>query len=220
MSKKSVLIVGATGLVGNECLLQLSESDYYDRVTVLTRKPLPENLKLPTVENHVIDFDNPESYKDLVSANHVICTLGTTIKKAGSKENFYRVDYTYPHEVALAALEKGAEHFLIITAIGSDAKSKFFYNRVKGEIENSLMKMEYRSVSIFRPSLLLGKRDEFRLGEWILNLTMGPLSFLIPPKYRPVKGRHLAEVIVHTAMENRPGIRILESADIIRFREQ
>ena len=95
MSKKSVLIVGATGLVGNECLLQLSENDQYDKVIVLTRKPLPENLELPKVENHVIDFDNPESYKDLVSANHVICTLGTTIKKAGSKENFYRIIKIY-----------------------------------------------------------------------------------------------------------------------------
>jgi len=217
MNGKSVLLVGATGLVGNECLLQLSENDYYDKVVVLTRRPLQESLILPKVENHVIDFNEPESYKDLVSANHVICTLGTTIKKAGSKENFYRVDYTYPYEVALAALEKGAEHFLIITAIGSDAKSKFFYNRVKGEIENSLMKMEYSSVSIFRPSLLLGKRNEFRLGEWLLNITMGPLSFLIPPKYRPVTGHNLAEVIINTGVENRPGIRILESVDIINF---
>ena len=117
------------------------------------------------VELHVIDFDRLASYASLLAVDQILCALGTTIRKAGSQQAFRTVDFEYPAEIARLGIERGARHFLLVSALGADARSRVFYNRVKGELENAVLALPYRAHTIVRPSLLLGEREETRLGE-------------------------------------------------------
>ncbi|QTA85207.1 oxidoreductase [Desulfonema magnum] len=214
MEKKTVLILGATGLVGGECLTRLLNSDFYNRIVILTRRPLPDYLNHPKTEQHLIDFDHADKYQHLIKADHVICTLGTTIRKAGTKENFYKIDFTYPHRIASIAQQNRASHFLVVSANGANPKSPFFYNRVKGELEAAIQKLNYRSVSIFRPSLLLGERENFRLGEEIGKFLNRFISFAISERYKPVHGGAVADAVLQVARKDQAGVRIIESDEI------
>ena len=213
---RSVLIVGATGLVGSACLRRLVEDGGIGRIVVLTRRPLPPELREPDVEGkieeHVVDFERVEEAAPTMAVDTVICALGTTIKKAGSRERFRAVDFTYPHAVARLSRNQGAAHFLLVSALGADRESRFFYNRVKGDVEAALRDLSFPSLTILRPSLLLGERDEFRLGEALAK----PFSFLFPGKYRPVEADQVARVLVQRAADPRPGTEIIESKDIRR----
>lgn len=213
-SPRDMLLVGATGLVGRACLRLLLKDGAFDRVVVATRRPLPSKLLhgLPVdkLNERVIDFGRLRQHADLTEVDEVICALGTTIKKAGSKAAFREVDYEYPLVTAQCALERGARGFRIVSAMGADPKSIFFYNRVKGELEAELRTMSFAGVTILRPSLLLGERDEFRLGEEIAKR----LTFLIPPKYKPIAAEDVARALVSAAMSGRQGIDVVESRDI------
>lgn len=142
--------------------------------------------------------------------------MGTTIKKAGSQENFYKVDFTYPFQIGKIALQNGAEHLLLVSSSGADAKSRIFYSRVKGELDEAVSKLGYQCVSIFRPSLLLGDRKEFRLGEEIAKFFSRFINFALPDRYKPVHARAVAGAIIRVAKENKPGIRIIESVEMQR----
>jgi uncharacterized protein YbjT (DUF2867 family) len=212
---KSILLLGATGLVGGECLDQILAGDHFSQVTTLTRRPLPRVRDDSRHVNHVIDFDEPESYRSRVTADIVICALGTTIKKAGSREMFRKVDFDYPYTLSRAALKKGAEHLLLVSAMGAAPGSRFFYNRVKGELEAAVSRLAFKNLSIFRPSLLKGNRREFRAGEEIGNFLAGALSFAIPKKWKPTPVTRLAAAIIRAAVDSRPGIRYYESDEIL-----
>jgi uncharacterized protein YbjT (DUF2867 family) len=152
-----------------------------------------------------------------MKADHVICALGTTIKKARTKENFYRVDFTYSYETARMASEQGAEHYLLVSAMGADSGSSIFYNRVKGELEQAVQKLPYRSVSIFRPSLILGQRHERRITEQASKVIAEIFSFAIPDRYKPVQATDIARTILEISGQDRAGIRIIESDEITRI---
>jgi uncharacterized protein YbjT (DUF2867 family) len=203
----SALILGATGLVGAECLRQFAESGRFTRVLALTRRPLAPP---PRVETHVADFERLEEAAEHFRVSHIVCALGTTIKKAGTQEAFRRVDHDMPLAAARLGLREGARHFLLVSALGASARSRIFYSRVKGEVEGDIRALPYRSVTIVRPSLLLGERDEFRLGEAVGKVFAG----LIPGRYRPVQARDVAATLLAAAAEDRPGVRIIESEDI------
>jgi uncharacterized protein YbjT (DUF2867 family) len=210
---RSIAIVGATGLVGNECLRLLLEHPDYDRVVALTRRPLaPTAGASSKLQAHVIDFDRLASYGTLLAVDQILCALGTTIKKAGSQPAFRKVDFEYPYEIAQLGYAKGARHFLLVSALGANAKSSVFYNRVKGELEEAVLALPYRSHTIIRPSLLVGERAETRLGEVI----GAKLGFLVPTKYKPVRATDVARALVAAAVEEKPGTRIIESGDIPR----
>lgn len=211
MEKKSVILAGATGLVGNEILKILLENDQFDPITVLTRRPLPDHESLIQLQ---VNFNNLNDHKELIRGDIVIIALGTTLKKAGSKEAFYKVDYTYCYEVARLARENDAHHLLLITSMGADDNSRIYYSRVKGELETAVQKLRYPAVSIFRPSLLLGARQEFRLREEIGKVFGGLLSFLMPAKYKPIHAQTVARAMVNTAAGDVAGFRILESDKI------
>lgn len=215
MNIRTALLVGASGLTGRYCLRFLLESDLYDKVTTLLRKPLPrEHEKL---QQHVIDFDKLEKYSHLITANDIFCCLGTTMSQAGSKDTFYRVDCTYPYEIAKLAAENGSERFLIVTAIGANSKSLFFYNRVKGDVENAISELPFKGIYIFRPSMLLGHREKFRRGEEIaMSLSKIVSTFLVGPlkRYRAIEAEVVAFSLVHIAREGSEGINIFESDHI------
>lgn len=210
----TVSLFGATGLVGGHCLQLLLADDRYARITVAGRRPLPGGPPAgpPRLEERVIDFDRLPDHPEAVASHAVICALGTTIKKAGSQERFREVDHDYPLAIARLALAAGARHFLLVSAIGADAGSRVFYNRVKGELEDALLALDYPRITILRPSLLLGDRDEFRLGEAIA----GQLAFLIPGRYRPVHARSVARALAGEALRSEAGRLVLESDEIRR----
>jgi uncharacterized protein YbjT (DUF2867 family) len=207
---KTALIVGATGLIGGHLTRKILNHPSYSKIKVLVRKPL--DFQHPKLEQIIIDFDNFD--KSLVVADDVFCCLGTTMKHAGSKEAFYKVDFTYPFEVAKAALQNGAQQYLIVTAMGADAKSLFYYNRVKGEIEKALTDLNYATLLIFRPSLLLGERKDSRAGEGFATIIMNTFNFLIPKRYKAIKGETVANAMLDLAQKEIKGKQTLESGEM------
>ena len=208
---RTALILGATGLVGNECVHQFAKSPGFSRIVTLTRRS-PRDATHANVENHVIDFERLEEAKEHFGASHIVCALGTTIKKAGSQASFRRVDHDYPLVAARVGLEQGARHFLLVSALGANARSRIFYNRVKGDLEQAIRALPYRSVTIVRPSILLGEREEKRLGETIGKV----LSRFAPRRIKAVPARDVAAALLRAALEDQPGVRIIESKDLHR----
>jgi uncharacterized protein YbjT (DUF2867 family) len=213
MTTRKALILGATGLVGGFCLQALLDDDHYSEVIALVRKPLLKtHRKLKTI---ITKFDNFEPVISKIQVNDVYCCLGTTIKKAGSQEAFKKIDHTLVVTVAELMKRQGAEQFLVTSALGADKNSKVFYNRVKGEMEAALQEYGYPCLRIIRPSLLLGSREEFRLGEKMavmLTPLLKPFLLGTLKKYRPVEAEKVAQFMLKVACEEPiAGVHIYES---------
>lgn len=213
---KTALIIGSTGLIGSELLnLLLDSNDYLKVITFVKRDT---GIKHPKLTQHIIDFDKPETYKELVVGDDFFCTIGTTIKKAGSKEAFRKVDFEYPRQFASFALQNKVKQFLIISSLGADAKSGNFYLKTKGEIQDFLKDCSFENVAVLQPSLLLGNRTEFRLGEKVGAFFMKTFSFLFLgnlKKYKPIEGKTVAKAFFKIAQTNNKGFKIYES-DVIQ----
>lgn len=213
--KKTALIAGATGLTGSYLLQHLIRSDAYEKIKILTRKPL--YFADPKVEVLLVDFDNLTPYKDKLHAHDVFCCMGTTIKKAKSKEAFKLVDLNYPLSIARLTKEMGAEQFLLISSMGANQNSMIFYSKVKGILENEIKKAGFVSLHIFRPSLLLGKRNEFRLGEKAGIVLYNLFSWIFIGKlrkYKGIKAEKVALGMFKAAQLNIKGIHTYESDKI------
>jgi uncharacterized protein YbjT (DUF2867 family) len=214
-SKKSALVLGATGLIGKELVKVLDESDQYENIKCLVRRPIELESKI--CEEHIVDFNELHKYHELFKVSDVFCCLGTTIKKAKTKEAFRKIDYEYPKEAAKLAKENGAEKFLIVSSMGADPKSLFFYSRVKGDVEEALISLNLPSLHIFRPSLLLGERSEFRLGEKIAEKASGVMNKLMVGPLRPYRGiqaRKVAAAMAFVAQSNKKGNNIYLSHEM------
>jgi len=220
MANKTALVIGATGLVGEETLRQLLLSAQYSRVIALTRKPI--GIQHAKLENPVVDFDKPEQF-DQIKADDVYCAMGTTIGKAGSQAVFRKVDLEIPLLVAGIALKNGADRFLLVSSLGADAGSAVFYSRTKGELEQALMKLNFKSLAIFRPSILLGDRKEQRTGEAIGRFVSEKLSFLFAgplAKYKGTPAGVLAKAMINEAGSNATGVHIIENEEIFVIAEK
>lgn len=212
---RNALIVGASGLVGGHCLRLLLNSERYSQVISVGRRDLP--LIHPKLDQKVVDFDNLKKYSTELAADDVYCCLGTTIKKAGTKEKFSKVDYTYVVELAKIAASKNTIQFLVVSAMGANPNSMIFYNKVKGEMERDIQLENFRAVHIFRPSLLLGEREEQRTGEELASKIMQPLSnIMVGPlrKYKPILGEDVAKAMLFAASQKRSGVHIYPSDEI------
>jgi uncharacterized protein YbjT (DUF2867 family) len=213
---KTALIIGSTGLVGSHLLSLLLDSNDYLKVITFVKRDA--GIKHPKLTQHIIDFDKPETYKELVVGDNFFCTIGTTIKKAGNKEAFRKVDFEYPKQFAAFALQNKVKQFLIISSLGADANSGNFYLKTKGEIQDFLKDCNFESVAVLQPSLLLGNRTEFRLGEKIGAFFMKTLSFLFLgnlKKYKVIEGKTVAKALLAIAKTNNSGFKIYES-DVIQ----
>jgi uncharacterized protein YbjT (DUF2867 family) len=212
---KHALLAGASGLVGDRCLARLLDHPAYDRVTVLSRRPLA--LSHAKLHVELVDFDGLQSLGE--RCDELFCCLGTTIRKAGSQKAFRRVDHDYPLTLATLGKAAGAQQFLLVSALGANAQSSVFYSRIKGETERDIAAIGLRKVIFMRPSILLGERREHRPGEragvfvgrLIAPLLVGPLR-----KYRPIHADDVAAAMLYAANhEVRSGP--VDSDEIVRF---
>ncbi|WP_100407509.1 oxidoreductase [Bacillus solitudinis] len=215
MTEKMALIVGATGLVGKELITILLNQKEYKKVTALVRKPL--GFTHPKLEEKIIDFDQLDEFVIPFRVDDVFSCLGTTIKKAKSQETMYKIDVTYSLAIAKLTKKVGAKQFLFISSPYANSKSSVFYTRMKGKLEEEVRKIDFDSISIFRPSLLLGKRQEFRLGEKMAEGVFSALSFLfIGPvkKFKGIQGKTVANAMFKAAQMNQGGVTIYSSDQI------
>jgi uncharacterized protein YbjT (DUF2867 family) len=161
-----------------------------------------------------VEFEKPEQWAESLIGDDVFCCLGTTMAKAESKENFYKVDFSYPLFIAKAAHSHGAKQYLLVSALGANKESSIYYNRVKGEIEDSIKQIRYKAIHIFRPSLLLGSRDEKRSGEDAAKIFYKIFGFLIPKKYQAIDSHKVAKAMITLASQDDKGIFIHESKEL------
>lgn len=208
---RTALLAGATGLVGSHVLEFLVADTRWSRVVAVGRRTISQ--KHAKLEQRVLDLGELETASDLPHLDDVFCCLGTTIKQAGSQPAFRLVDHDFVVGLARAGLRAGATQFLLVSAIGADPESRVFYSRVKGETEAAIRKLPFQAIQIFRPSLLLGERAEFRLGERIAMLgapVMPALLFGRLRRYRPIQAATVARAMLAIAHEAPRGPNVFE----------
>ena len=211
---KTVTLFGSTGLIGSEVLKLLINDNYFEIINIISRKKISLNSK--KIKNFTINFSNLEDYKKVISKNQiVIASIGTTQSKVNFNKSEYRkVDYDILLNIAKACKTNQASTFCFVSSAGANEKSKNFYLGLKGEIENSIMGIGLKSCLIFRPSLLLGKRNEFRFGEIIAQKIMPLFSFLMKSEYKPIKAVDVAKSIVNECKKIVSGNKIYHYSEM------
>ena len=212
--KRTALVAGATGLVGSQLLDLLLSSADFDAIHTLVRTATGRTD--PRLVEHVIRFDDLDEYQIGATVTDAFCCLGTTIRAAGSRQAFVAVDRDYVVAFARLAQRSGCSRLAVVSAVGADRRSLFFYSRVKGEMEAALTDMGFDQLTILRPSLLLGARNEFRLGETVSApfavaarpLLGGPLK-----KYRAVRAETVARMLLGSFADRPPGVIIIHPTE-------
>lgn len=206
-----ILLAGASGMVGREVLRQALADPRVDEIVAPARRPLTADAGL---HNPLVDFDALPADAAWWKVDAVICTLGTTIRDAGSQVAFRKVDHDYPLAVARHALAHGATTFVLTSASGADADSRIFYSRTKGELERDLRALGYRSLCLVRPGLLGGERERRRSLEHAGMQLLGAIGPLLSRRYRVVPAERVAATLLQMALDAEPGVRIVESEEI------
>lgn len=208
-------VIGSTGLVGGHLLRLLANNKKFSLVNSLARKST--DIQHSRIQSFSVDFDNIEKFQNAFTVDVAFCALGTTIKKAGSKEQFAKVDFDYVLNCAKVCKAQGVPKFLVVTALGSDPNSLVFYNQIKGKLEQELKNLQLPFLGIFRPSLLLGERGEMRVGEKLGEVVLGGMSiFLQGPlkKYRAIHAEEVARAMIHISLAEKTGVETYESDQI------
>lgn len=207
-------VVGSTGLVGSHLIENLSK--IYPKVHSITRKKVVYNS--PKIENIVIDFDNIQNEKILSSSNDLYIALGTTRKKAGSDRDFIKVDYDYCIALAKNAFESGVKRISIISSVGSNPDSSLLYPRTKGLIERDLKKIPFEHISIMKPGLILGNRQESRfiekVAKYFFSLT-SPFLFGGFQKYKSIHASAISKAMIHQVSKGKNGLNCLEFSQLL-----
>lgn len=217
MEKRNAMVAGASGLVGMQLVRQLLDDENYQKVVVVVRRPL--DLSHQKLQQLVIDFDKLESLDVECTIDDVFCALGTTIKTAGSQQAFRKVDLEYVVKLLNWCEKNSVKRFMVVSAMGAKAGSAIFYNRVKGEMETAVSRSSVDERHIFRPSLLMGQRNEKRAGEKLAQVIMQFLGFLFVGKllkYKGIEGSRVAASMINAARQPAPGCTIHDSDEMQR----
>ena len=212
----NAVVAGSTGAIGKQLVEKLESNDDFGQIHCLNRRDV--DFQNPKTQNHVLDFDQLPNIELDINADVAFCSLGTTMKQAGSKEEFRKVDFDYVLHFAEWAKSIDVKKFVLISAHGSDKNSMFFYMKVKGKIEEALKKIEFDQLVIIQPSLLYGaSRPDSRFGE---NLGYKVLNFLKPllvgplKKQRPVHVGQVAETMIYSALTVKDKLTYISPIDI------
>lgn len=216
---KTALVIGATGLVGGQLVQLLLQDNRFEKVVVFVRRTT--GIKNGKLTEHIIDFDRPESWQQLVVGDVLFSALGTTISKAGSQEAQYKIDFSYQYNFAQAAAGNGVPSYVLISSAGASAASRIFYSRMKGELEEAIKKLSFSFIHIIQPGLLTGDRNEFRLGERIAAPLLSIIKF-IPPlkKFRPIHARTVAQAMVNAAFDQTAKIKVHTLDEVFTLSEK
>ncbi|THV13778.1 NAD-dependent epimerase/dehydratase family protein [Rhizobium rhizophilum] len=207
-----LLLLGATGLVGSRVLDLALADPRVAGVTAPTRRPLPSR---PGLSAPTLDFDELPQDPSIWTADAVICALGTTLRSAGSRERFYRVDHDYPVEIARLAKAHGAKTFVLNSAKGADVKSLFFYSRVKGETERDILELGFARTVLVRPGLIDGPRPEPRPMEQWAGRVLSVLKPILPPSMQANRPEAIARAMLEAAISAVPGVTVVPSQDLL-----
>ena len=210
----TAIVIGATGLVGRSLIRQLLEDPDYSRVITLVRRAAAEHHE--KLVEHIVDFDHPESFAELVNGHVLFSTMGTTRGQAGSLEAQRKVDYTYQLEVAELAARKGVKAYGLVSSAGSNPNSVFPYMKMKGELERDVQRLGFASLQILRPGPLAGEREKKRVGEEVARTVMGALSAVgLFRSMRPITGDEVARAMRRAA--TMAGTRTHEPDELFRL---
>ncbi|WP_454737997.1 NAD-dependent dehydratase [Cupriavidus necator] len=207
-----LLLVGSTGLVGGHVLRLALADARISSVVAPSRRVHAEHAKLQVP---VVDFDQLPANAPCWQADAVVCTLGTTMRSAGSRQAFRRVDYDYPLAVARLARQHGTSTYVLNSAIGANADSRFFYNQVKGELERDLAGVGFASLTLVRPGVIGGQRQEFRLGDRAMMLALALSGPVLPRRWRLNPAQTIARVLIESAIRAEPGIHVISSEALL-----
>ncbi|KMO42070.1 hypothetical protein VQ02_04265 [Methylobacterium variabile] len=207
----TVLIAGATGLVGGLALELALADSRIDRVVALTRRPVEPHTKL---RNVVVDFSDLPADADWWNVDGVICALGTTRARTPSPNEYLAIDRDYPLAIAHLTRSQGATRFALVSSLGADPRSRFAYTRRKGELESKLAALAFPSLTIVRPSALDGQRESARLDERLAVAVLKSLAPVLPSPWRPSSATAMAGLLVEGVIAARPGIAVKTNADV------
>jgi|SRR4030095_6761840 uncharacterized protein YbjT (DUF2867 family) len=210
-------LVGATGLIGGYLLEELLNDPFFDTVRILIRRPF--DIIDPKLEKKIIDFNDGDSLLVALSNSDVLfCAIGSTMKKVkGDKDAYRKIDFDIPVKLTRFCKMTGCEKFILVSSIGADNKSNRFYLQLKGEVEDAVKEIGLKSLHIMRPSLLLGDRKEFRLGEDFSKVFMTTLSFVVPSKYKAIKAKDVAKAMAAIAKKDLEGVFVYEYKEIMEL---
>ncbi len=215
MERKTATLIGATGLIGSQILQQLIDDTHFRKIKVLVRRPF--KFVHPKIELIQLDFGDEVAYQAAITGSDVVfCSVGTTLKQVNSDMAAYRkIDYDIPVNAARFCVTTGCPAFLLVSAIGANSKSSNFYLKLKGEVEEKIGSLGLPSVAIFRPSMLVGQRAEFRLGEKVGQVLMGVLGFMIPKPYKAIDVKTVAKAMVAAAKKETQGLAFYTYAEML-----
>lgn len=208
------LVIGATGAVGKDLVRQLIDDSSVERVDVFVRREV--NIPADKLVVHVVDFDHPETWADQLQGDVLFSCLGTTIKTAGSQEAQWKVDYTYQFEAAKAAKANGVKNYVLVSSIGANPKSKVFYTRMKGELDDAVQKLGFEGCFILRPPSLIRKESD-RIGEKVGIVALKAFNAIgLLRTWTPMPTEAVAAAMIRLAKSGRKGVEIINSQDILK----
>jgi uncharacterized protein YbjT (DUF2867 family) len=214
MDQKKALIIGSSGLIGSHLIQFLLNDPNISNVRSLVRKP--SGIMHPKLEEIVIDFNDMHAFEqNMGNGDFIFSCIGTTINKVkGNKQLYRKIDFDIPVNAARFGIKAGYHQFLIVSAHLANAKSNIFYSRLKGETDEIISTFPFSSIHIFRPSFLIGKRNEQRWIEICFGKIMQKFSFLLPSAYRPVSAETLAQAMLNASLSNKTGVHYYHFTDI------
>lgn len=212
---QTAVVLGVTGLIGSYLVEQLLADDAFSKVRVLVRKPI--SIEHPKLEVCITDFSDYDMYrKNLGTGDCIFSCIGTTNANVKGDKLLYRsIDFDIPVNAARFGKEAGFNQFLLVSAIGADARSRFFYTRLKGEVEEMIAGYKFKSFHVFRPSFLAGRKQNERTGETVLTTLFRVFSFLIPSNYKAIHAATVAKAMLKAAKEGNEGLHVYYYSEMI-----
>ena len=214
--KQKITLIGSTGLIGSNLLHTITQDDC-DTLTAITRRRIPNLGSKNFIKQSLHDFSDVEEMRADLNTDVLVITFGTTIKKAGSKAEFMRIDHDLPLGISKIAKEQGCRTLILLSSVGARSISNIFYNQTKGLLEESIEDIGFEKFYILRPSLLLGKREEIRLAEYTSKIILGYLSLFVPMKYRAIPAQIIAKNIIFLIRLHLSGKYVLEGKELFEI---